>query len=167
MDQALEPDVLADVAQALYAVQDPVGAALVSRAEVIALKRAEVETVLGALRRAGVIVTVRTRAADDAGASTRLISREQIGEIFGLRRSATYDLTQRPGFPTPVVLSPKCHRWPVEEVLAFAAALRHQEVGLQRPRLARTGPAQGIAWPASGARVTGRIRPARERKAAP
>lgn len=164
MNQPLPPDVLADVAQALYAVQDSESAGRASRADIVLLKRAEIETVLGVLRRARVIVTREAVGNDGAAETNRLISRQQVGDLFGLRRSATYDLTQRPDFPPPVVVSPKCLRWPVEEVVAFAEKLRHKDTG-QQVRQARTGRVNGsAARPVPGGRITGRVRPARGRR---
>ena len=164
MSQSLPPDVLADVAQALYAVQDPRSADRASRSDVVSLKRAEIETVLGALLRARVIVIGEAMGSDGAAETNRLISRQQVGDLFGLRRSATYDLTQRSDFPLPVVISPKCLRWPVEEVMAFAEKLRHKDAG-QQVRRARTGGVKGTAaWPVPGGRITGRVRPARGRE---
>jgi len=163
VSQSLPPDVLADVAQALYAVQDPRSADRASRSDVVSLKRAEIETVLGALLRARVIVIGEAMGSDGAAETNRLISRQQVGDLFGLRRSATYDLTQRSDFPPPVVISPKCLRWPVEEVVAFAEKLRHKDAG-QQMRRARTGRVKGTAaWPMPGGRITGRVRPARGR----
>ena len=144
MNQPLPPDVLADVAQALYAIQDPESATQASRADVVFLKRAEIETILGVLRRARVIVTRETVGTNGAAKTNRLISRQQVGDLFGLRRSATYDLTQRPDFPPPVVVSPKCLRWPVDEVVAFAEKLRHKDVAHQA-RAARTRRVDGNA----------------------
>lgn len=164
MNQSLPPNVLADVAQALYAVQDPESAARASRADVVFLKRAEIETVLDVLRRARAIVTGEATGSDGAAETNRLISRQQVGDLFGLRRSAAYDLTQRPDFPPPVVVSPKCLRWPVEEVVAFAEKLRHRDAG-KEARQARTGRANGnAARPVQGGRITGRVRPARGRR---
>ena len=167
MSQSLPPNVLADVAQALYAVQDPRSADRASRSDVVSLKRAEIETVLGALLRARVIVIGEAMSSGGAAETSRLISRQQVGDLFGLRRSATYDLTQRSDFPLPVVISPKCLRWPVEEVVAFAEKLRHKDAG-QQMRRARTGRVNGTAaWPMPGGRITGRVRPARGREVRP
>ena len=47
-----------------------------------------------------------------------------IRELFGLGRTAVYELTHRPGFPEPIKLSPRCYRWWASEVLAFTADVR-------------------------------------------
>jgi predicted DNA-binding transcriptional regulator AlpA len=161
MIQLLPPEILADVAEALYAVQDPESAARASRARVVSLKRAEIETVLGVLLRARVIMIGGTASGDGAAEPNRLMSRQQVGGMFGLRKSATYDLTRRPDFPPPVVISSRCLRWPVEEVAAFAEQLRRKNDG--RPiRQAGVGRASGDAvWLVPAGRVVGRVRPAR------
>jgi predicted DNA-binding transcriptional regulator AlpA len=164
VNPSLPPDVLADVAQALYAVQDPESAVRASRAEAASLKRSEVETVLGALLRARVVAIGEAPRSGGAAEPNKLMSRQQVGDLFGLRKSATYDLTQRPDFPPPVVISPKCLRWPAEEVLAFAEKLRHRKDTGQPTRRTRTpGRASGNpSWPTPGGRITGRVRPARK-----
>src|ERR1700735_510138 len=43
--------------------------------------------------------------------SDTLISIGDISELFKLGRTAAYELTQRPDFPEPVPISPRCHRW--------------------------------------------------------
>ena len=55
-----------------------------------------------------------------------LITIKQIQKIFGLGRTAAYELTHRPGFPAPVPISPRRYRWWAKEVAAFAAELREQ-----------------------------------------
>lgn len=165
MNRPLRSDVIAEVAQALYAVQDRESATRASRAEVVSRKRAEIEAVLGALYRAGVVALGQELGGEGAIQTNRLISRQQVGELFGLRRSATYELTRRPDFPPPVVLSSKCLRWPVDEVVAFAEKLRPKEAR-QPMRRVRAGRANGdVAWPVLEGRLTGRVRPARPHKA--
>jgi len=145
MHQPLPPDVLADVAWALHVAQDPEAGARATCADVLASKGFEIETLIGALRRAGVVVAVQAMPDDSLGEADRLISRQQIGELFGLRKSAVYDLTQRPDFPRPVVISSRCRRWPNREVLAFAERLRHADAPRRQPRRARPGQAQRSA----------------------
>jgi predicted DNA-binding transcriptional regulator AlpA len=55
-----------------------------------------------------------------------LITINEIRKIFGLGRTAAYELTHRPGFPAPVPISRRCYRWWAKEVAAFAAELREQ-----------------------------------------
>jgi predicted DNA-binding transcriptional regulator AlpA len=55
-----------------------------------------------------------------------LISIHEIRAMFGLGRTAAYELTRRPGFPSPVRISARCYRWWAAEVTAFATALRDQ-----------------------------------------
>jgi predicted DNA-binding transcriptional regulator AlpA len=59
-------------------------------------------------------------------ASDTLLSIADIRAIFGLGRTAAYELTRRPGFPDPVMVSARCYRWWASEVNAFAAALRRE-----------------------------------------
>jgi predicted DNA-binding transcriptional regulator AlpA len=92
-----------------------------------------------------------------------LMSCREIGEFFGLGKSAAYDLTRRPGFPAPVVVSSRCLRWPQREVADFAESLR--DGGARR----RARPHAGrCSRGASGQRrITGRVRAARERREVP
>ena len=55
-----------------------------------------------------------------------LISIREIRALFGLGRTAAYELTHRPGFPAPVRISPRCYRWWAADVAAFTADLRRQ-----------------------------------------
>jgi len=104
-------------------------------------------------------------AGDARWANDRLISIRDIREIFSLGRTAAYELTHRPEFPRPVLVSPRCYRWWASEVGTFAASLRP---GSPAPRhtgvtqQAAKGPAPGPATPPR--RITGRIRPARARR---
>jgi predicted DNA-binding transcriptional regulator AlpA len=99
--------------------------------------------------------------------SDLLISVADIRLLFGLGRTAAYELTHRPDFPEPVVISSRCHRWWASEVTAFADAIR-----LENPRPRRHGsadhrPHPQIPAPSTPAcRITGRVRVARPRKAA-
>jgi predicted DNA-binding transcriptional regulator AlpA len=54
----------------------------------------------------------------------RLIGIKEIRQLFGLGRTAAYDLTHRPGFPSPMPVSRNAYRWWASEVAAFTAALR-------------------------------------------
>jgi predicted DNA-binding transcriptional regulator AlpA len=55
-----------------------------------------------------------------------LITIKEIKKIFGLGRTAAYELTHHPGFPAPVPISRRCYRWWTKEVAAFAAELSEQ-----------------------------------------
>ena len=57
-------------------------------------------------------------------ATDTLISILDIRELFGLGRTAVYELTHRSGFPEPIKLSPRCYRWWASEVIAFTANVR-------------------------------------------
>src|SRR3989442_1065595 len=46
----------------------------------------------------------------------RLISIRDVCELFGLGRTAAYELTHRPSFPEPIVISARCYRWWASEV---------------------------------------------------
>jgi predicted DNA-binding transcriptional regulator AlpA len=99
-------------------------------------------------------------------ASDRLISIQDIREIFRLGRTAAYELTHRLGFPGPVLVSPRCYRWWASEVNAFAASLRRERTEAARSgsrRVAR----QHTPHPAAPRRITGMVRAARTRKGAP
>ena len=66
------------------------------------------------------------RVAHAGWTDNRLISIQEIRTLFGLGRTAGYELTHRHGFPEPVVISPRCYRWWASEVTAFAASMRRQ-----------------------------------------
>ena|SRR5215469_5082727 len=93
-----------------------------------------------------------------------LISIREIRAMFGLGRTAAYELTHRPGFPAPVRISPRCYRWWAAEVAAFTADLRRQARPVDRRRPARQ-PAPAHDTPAL--HITGKVRAARRRKEAP
>jgi predicted DNA-binding transcriptional regulator AlpA len=98
----------------------------------------------------------RTRWSDDS-----LIGIGDIREFFKLGRTAAYELTHRPEFPRPVLISPRCYRWWASEVNAFAATLRRERV---RACTQRTSKPQ-VHHPATPPRrITGRIRAAHTRK---
>ncbi len=46
-----------------------------------------------------------------------------VRRIFGVSRTAGYDLTRSAGFPPPIVISSRCLRWPVEDTLAYRDGL--------------------------------------------
>src|ERR1700691_1467629 len=76
-----------------------------------------------------------SRAVADANLpADSLIGIGEIRAIFGLGRTAAYELTHRPDFPAPICLSSRCYRWWAAEVTAFAGSLRQQ-----------TRPAKGLS----------------------
>jgi predicted DNA-binding transcriptional regulator AlpA len=97
-----------------------------------------------------------------AGApADRLIGIRDIQALFGLGRTAAYELTHRPGFPDPVRLSPRCYRWWAAQVTAFAADLRQQpRPGDRAIRRPRTEPHPEVP----ALRITGKVRMTRSRK---
>ena len=103
-------------------------------------------------------VTPRNRAAAD-----RLIGIGEIRQLFGIGRTAAYDLTHRPGFPAPVPVSRNAYRWWASEVAAFTAALQADSQN------APTGPRRQAqqhtpSQEAAHLRITGRVRAARSRR---
>jgi predicted DNA-binding transcriptional regulator AlpA len=93
-----------------------------------------------------------------------LISIREIRALFGLGRTAAYELTHRPGFPAPVRISPRCYRWWAADVAAFTADLRRQARPANRKRPARQ-PAPARDMPPA-LHITGKVRMARRRKEA-
>ena len=95
----------------------------------------------------------------------QLISVADIRVLFRLGRTAAYELTHRPDFPEPVVISSRCHRWWASEVIAFADAIRREN-----PRPRRLGDARHprCGQPANPSttpcRITGRVRVAHPRR---
>lgn len=89
----------------------------------------------------------------------RLIGIGDIRQLFGLGRTAAYELTHRPGFPAPVPLSSHAYRWWASEVAAFAAALRTAD---QSPPAGsrRQAPASAPSPSAARLRITGAVRSA-------
>lgn len=92
----------------------------------------------------------------------KLISIRDIRQLFGLGRTAAYDLTHRPGFPAPVRISSRCYRWWETEVAAFAASLRDPA----QPGRSRTRLGAPAARDTSALRITGKVRIARNRRKA-
>jgi len=99
-------------------------------------------------------------------ATDTLISIRDIRELFGLGRTAAYELTHRAGFPEPIKLSARCYRWWASEVTAFAADVRLRTAPPRRSRDVERA-AHRPASPNDPAplRITGTIRIARSRKA--
>ena len=104
---------------------------------------------------------VQTRWATDT-----LISIRDIRELFGLGRTAAYELTHRSGFPEPIKLSSRCYRWWASEVIAFTADERVRNTPSRRSREAGRA-AHRPTSPDDPAplRITGTMRVARSRKA--
>jgi predicted DNA-binding transcriptional regulator AlpA len=100
--------------------------------------------------------------------SDRLISIEDIRELFKLGRTAAYELTHRPDFPEPVPISSRCYRWWASEVDAFADNLRRKrsEQSVQGGTQRATKP-QTPHPAAPPRRITGKVRAARSRREAP
>ncbi len=92
-----------------------------------------------------------------------LIGIGEIRRLFGLGRTAAYDLTHRPGFPAPVPVSRNAYRWWASEVTAFTVALRAEgqnSSACPRHRAQqRTSPQE-----AAHLRITGTVRAARNRR---
>ena len=92
-----------------------------------------------------------------------LIGIGEIRRLFGLGRTAAYDLTHRPGFPAPVPVSRNAYRWWASEVAVFTAALRADS---QNPSGSPRRRAQQRTSPQEAARlhITGKVRAARNRR---
>jgi predicted DNA-binding transcriptional regulator AlpA len=90
-------------------------------------------------------------------ASDQLIAIADIRKIFGLGRTAAYDLTRRLDFPGHVRVSSRCYRWWASEVQAYAEALRSDR--------ARPAPQQAVKPQLSSTavplRISGKVRTAR------
>lgn len=105
------------------------------------------------------------RPADSRWPVDRLISISDIRVLFELGRTAAYELTHRPDFPDPVVLSSRCYRWWASEVTAFAIAIRSESKRVSRHRNATRGQVRHAPNPASPSlRISGRVRAARTRR---
>ena len=104
---------------------------------------------------------VQTRWATDT-----LISIRDIRVLFGLGRTAAYELTHRPGFPEPIKLSPRCYRWWASEVLAFTADVRLRDTPSRRGRAAGRAAHRPVSPDdPPPLRIAGTMRVARSRKA--
>jgi predicted DNA-binding transcriptional regulator AlpA len=99
----------------------------------------------------------------DRPPTDRLIGIREIRQLFGLGRTAAYDLTHRPGFPAPVPVSRNAYRWWASEVAVFTAALRADS---QHPSGSPRRRAQQRMSPKDAAhlRITGKVRAARNRR---
>ena len=89
----------------------------------------------------------------------RLISIDDIRELFKLGRTAAYELTHRPEFPVPVQVSRRCLRWWASEVDAYADALQRE--GAERKTRQTAARPAGEATPSAARRITGTVRAAR------
>jgi predicted DNA-binding transcriptional regulator AlpA len=96
----------------------------------------------------------------------KLLSIQDIRKIFGLGRTAAYELTHRPEFPEPVRVSPRCYRWWASEVDAFAAGLHRDRTAPSRRGTSRRAATHLTPQPAPPRHITGKIRAARTRKEA-
>jgi predicted DNA-binding transcriptional regulator AlpA len=113
-------------------------------------------------------VTSGTEAGQPRWTSDRLVNIQDIRKIFKLGRTAAYELTHRPEFPEPVVVSTRCYRWWASEVDAFAASLRSKRAPSSRRSQPRRTPTQHLPHPATPPRrITGKVRAARTRRNAP
>jgi predicted DNA-binding transcriptional regulator AlpA len=90
----------------------------------------------------------------------RLIGIWEIRAIFGLGRTAAYELTHRPDFPAPICISSRCYRWWAAEITAFAGTLRQQTRPANRQR-SRHPATRSDRTPTP--RISGRVRIARRR----
>ena len=82
----------------------------------------------------------------DRPPTDRLIGIREIRQLFGLGRTAAYDLTHRPGFPAPVPVSPT--RLPL---VGQRSSRLHRSAPSREPEPARQLPAPGTAaHPAPG-----------------
>jgi len=93
----------------------------------------------------------------------RLISIRDIRMLFELGRTAAYELTHRPGFPEPVVISPRCYRWWASEVTAFATGIRNERTKARQPA-SHVGE-QAVHPATPPLRINGTVRIARTRRA--
>lgn len=105
---------------------------------------------------------------DSRWSADRLISISDIRGLFELGRTAAYELTHRPDFPEPVVLSSRCYRWWASEVTAFAITIRNENARPDRPGAAARGRFRHAPDPAGPSlRISGRVRTARTRRNPP
>ena len=92
-----------------------------------------------------------------------LISIREIRQLFGLGRTAAYELTHRPGFPAAVPLSAHCYRWWASEVADFAAALRTESRNSRSHSRCRAQQ-HALRQDSAPLRITGKVRIARSRR---
>jgi predicted DNA-binding transcriptional regulator AlpA len=98
----------------------------------------------------------------------RLVSISDIRTLFGLGRTAAYELTHRRDFPEPVVISPRCYRWWASEVTTFAIGIRHE--GTRRRghgNASRAKDRQVTHTSTPARRISGKVRVARTRRQPP
>jgi len=93
----------------------------------------------------------------------RLINIWEVAKVFGIGRTAAYKLTRRPGFPRPIVISPRCYRWPEAEVAAFAETLKEDPGQRRLPAGGRRSRDGGRRGDAVAGRISGTVRPVRTR----
>jgi predicted DNA-binding transcriptional regulator AlpA len=106
---------------------------------------------------------VESRPSEHATRSgDSLMDIEGIREFFKLGRTAAYELTHRPEFPEPVVVSSRCYRWWASEVAAYATTLRREPIRRGRRR---TPMPQGNPT-GSPRRIIGTVRTAQPRRPA-
>jgi len=97
-----------------------------------------------------------------------LITIKEIRNIFGLGRTAAYELTHRPEFPAPVPISRRCYRWWAKEVAAFAAELREQPgTALKMSHRQKETDRTSHSRDAQSLQITGEVRIVRSRKEKP
>jgi len=107
----------------------------------------------------------RQPSADPQWPADRLISISDIRVLFEIGRTAAYELTHRPDFPDPVVLSSRCYRWWASEVTAFALAIRSENARPGQPGTTARGRVRHARDPAVPVvRISGRVRAARTRR---
>jgi predicted DNA-binding transcriptional regulator AlpA len=94
----------------------------------------------------------------------RMISIWEVAKVFGLGRTAAYKLTRRSDFPRPIVISPRCYRWPEAEVAAFAETLRKDAGQRCQPASGRSSRDGGRRGDAVAGRISGTVRPVRARR---
>ena len=95
----------------------------------------------------------------------RLIGIQDIRILFGLGRTAAYELTHRPGFPKAVVISPRCYRWWASEVMDFAASIQRPSAEPRQPFDTTRIPERSAPDPsAPPRRITGSVRLAHARR---
>lgn len=92
-----------------------------------------------------------------------LLDIDGIRRVFGLGRTAAYELTHRAEFPAPVLISPRCYRWWESEIHTFARKLQRKPARRTRTTWSDRRPQ---ADPEAPLRITGTVRAVRGRKAA-
>ena len=99
-------------------------------------------------------------------ATDTLIGIRDIRELFGLGRTAAYELTHRSGFPEPIKLSARCYRWWASEVISFTTDVRLSATPSRQSReIERAAHRSASPNDPPPLRITGTMRVARSRKA--